>query len=236
MALTWKLNKTQAVANVGNWEATVTPVKPSQGLRVLVPSSAAWQVLCVAAEPAHSLPPEEIYVRETDLISRFDQSPKDQFAFQLNWRLLKEPAPRGFGVELWVSIQTDLLDSTPVISLTSRSPGELAWKRLTHAELVDGASDGQAPSTGPFGPAAFVANSDEHTGVWMIEPSDQRQVHCPSSPEDAEQQIQLFGQFMEKGVIRRARLRFCLVPGALQHDDLQQLYAAFCNSPLPLTA
>jgi hypothetical protein len=73
------------------------------------------------------------------------------------------------------------------------------------------------------------------TAMVMIAPSDAHQAkRILDRNEDFS--LKLFGEFMEKGVIRRARLRFFAVAGELSRSKIVKQYRIFTDSPLPLTA
>ncbi len=66
----------------------------------------------------------------------------------------------------------------------------------------------------------------------LIHPSDLIQTELL---DVAKGKLRLFGNFMEKGVIRRGRIR-CLVSSApIAAAQLQAAYEQFADSPLPLT-
>lgn len=232
MLTSWTLSDGSACVSFGKWTAELSPTQPSQGLRVGKPDTASWSVLAVHPHPSHSLQPEEVYLRQSDLIARFDQSPGDAFAFQLDWRLLPLEEQVLFGVELWMSIQTDHLDSKPVLRVSSRTSCGEPWEVLRHQQILSQDGGDQSPQ----GPAALIARPEGYTGVWLVEPSDQRQAELVSTSADSEQCVELLGHFMEKGVIRRARMRFYLIEGVVSAEQLRAVYQDFSNSPLPLTA
>jgi hypothetical protein len=183
----------------------------------------------------------EAYARESDLIVRFEQAENDTFAFQLYYRLLESSprpdattqTPEVLGLELWVSVQTDLLDAAPQLSVTVCAPttGE-GWQKLAPEAIGGNSADGILP---------LVNHSTEYSGVWLIDAGDIVPTELPRLSSDStlgEQSLRLpvLGGFMEKGVIRRARMRFHLVVGKPDQAQLQSMIHDFTISPLPLTA
>jgi hypothetical protein len=140
-----------------------------------------------------------------------------------------------------------------MLEVASRSLGKSAWQVWNHSQLSASALADDAPHRGP---AALVcqlqtAAGQTYSGLWLIEPTDQRHaslnVEQPlETPDNGNEQSQtassqvaricLFGHFMEKGVIRRGRMRFQLAPCAIEHKHVCSAYEQFSHSPLPLTA
>ncbi len=233
----WSLNNATASSRQAGWLFQLDPAQPSS-YASFEAAGQQWPAAAIFPLPSHSLTIEEAYVRTTDFIVRYAESEHDAYTFQLNWRMLGDLTsaashgrPGWCGVELWVSIQTRLLDAQPQIEI--RSAGQAGtWRMIDHGQLIER----PALESSHAGPAALVSSSDGATLLWLIQPSDQLQAECLSSPEDAMQRVQLFDHFMEKGVIRRARMQFWACAGALSTTQIASLYREFCESPLPLTA
>jgi hypothetical protein len=232
--MSWQLTNQHAVCSSDATSFELDPTHPSRFTQISLKNSAAthWDAFAIHPLPDHTMVPEEVYVRDNDLIARFRQSAGDEYAFQLDWRLLGSDGQFAAGVELWLSIQTELLDIRPEIEVACQGPRRHAWKSVSHATLAGELTD----SIDSDSPAAFVCEAEDSTGVWMIDPSDQAQTRIVSAPEDSMMRVRFFGQFMEKGVIRRARMRFLVAPGEISTAHLASEYRAFANSPLPLTA
>ena len=201
------------------------------------PSATSREALSVVARQ-HACQPEESYGRGADLIQRFRQSTTDNYAFQLDWRVLWDnPASNGgrveTGLDLWTSVQTQLLESTPELMLESVQPDSASTQSAgTSNHWIDIVADTTQKIVGKY----YVEG--DHVFALIAEPQDSipLQWHPASSRS---QQLTLFGHFMEKGVIRRARVRL-LVLDSRPEDDLHatllQQYRAFACEPLPLTA
>ena len=238
MTSPWQFKDGTATANAqADVSIAMNPVQPIDGIKLGRSGEDAWNVFAIKTAPEFSFIPEEIYVREQDLIARFKQSAADQFALQLNWRIVEMSDARVSCIELWASIQTDLLDTHPVVIASCASP-KGGWEVKTHCDLSETTepSSGRAEVMHDAVPAALIARSGDSVGVWMIERTDQQDAELLSPLENGQQDVELFGHFMEKGVIRRARMRFYTVAGELSEASLRELYQEFCASPLPLTA
>lgn len=235
MASSWEIvDGTARYAWSESHSAELTPTQPHLPLRISAANSEPWQVFSAEAKGGHGLAVEESYVRNQDLITRFAQSEKDTFGFQLDHRALVGTQPEVIAsLELWLSVQTAHLDSEPSIQVTCESPeSQATWRQLTHEEL---ASDSREPSASA-GPAALTSQAQGQTGVWFIEDTDQCHATVLPSSKASATSVEMFGHFMEKGVIRRARMQFHLVAGPASEALLIDLYKQFCESPLPLTA
>src|SRR5690606_18737624 len=130
---------------------------------------------------------------------------------------------------LWLSVQTDLLDTQPELEIVCNAFPGLRWTTFEHHQLApkSEAPATESPATGsqstiklpdtgaspgkdaPRGPAALLCSSPPGSGqaaaqgLWLIEPTDQCHARRCSEEDQAEQCLRLFGHFMEKGVIRR---------------------------------
>lgn len=237
MSICWSPLRTVAQTEVNGWRIELDPNQPTQSLLIFKPRGPRWQALAVQPLPNHSMVAEEIYVRQQDLIVRFGQSPQDFYGFQIDWRIL-DPLPSfRVGVEVWVSIQTQLLDTAPAISVSSQS--DAAWTAWSHKDLIDTqmytGGDGVQVAAMDH-PAAWTSHSGGSSCLWLIDPSDQSQLSWHSQPRDHRQQADLFGAFLEKGVIRRARMQLWVGPKLLQRKQVQRVYRQLINRHLPLTA
>src|SRR5690606_23390891 len=86
--------------------------------------------------PPHSGLPQEVYSRQNDLIVRYGQGPSELFSYQLDWRLLEPAAPFVAAIELWLSVQTELLDTQPELEITCSAPDGVRWSSFEHQQLV----------------------------------------------------------------------------------------------------
>ncbi|MCA9133322.1 MAG: hypothetical protein KDA45_09215 [Planctomycetales bacterium] len=238
--MSWQLSDHSAVSDNGLCHMAWAPTAPAQAARIAVHGhqGCVWQAFAVSPLPTHALQPEEIYIRGDDLIAKFGQSASDSYAFQLDWQLLSVAPPVIFGVELWLSVHTALLDTEPAMEVSCSGPAEQRWRCFDHAALSGrGAGEESLQATPPVSqPAALVCQSAESSALWLIEPSDQRHAQLLSEASCGPPRIRLFGHFLEKGVIRRARMRFLICEGGLELAEVARQYLEFAQSELPLTA
>ncbi len=245
--MVWSLSKSSATGVTKNSKIELNPSAPQQFARFFTAANdtSCWQFGAITPLPRHAMKAREIYVREQDLIAHYLQSPDDNYAFQLDWQLLPVRRPFVGGVELWISIQTNFLDTEPLLEVSCLSPDAQPWEMYSHQNLTvqdhSGSADVASPATSPAAvhPAAMVCNAKPGTnctGLWMIEATDQENSQLSSAPVAAELRVKLFGHFMEKGVIRRARMRFLLSEANVGKAEIAAAYTEFIASPLPLTA
>ncbi len=256
----WKQTEGWMQAGSGGWTIQLNPARPDLGLFVIrIPSQSKshsesrsrtevttgsteevdseldalrYSALTVRPQPSHSFLPEEIYVRQQDLIARFGQSDIDQYAIQLNWRLLPAQEPFDLAVEVWVSIQTQLLDSAPVVQLLSEGPS--VWRAWESGDLNSDYSSDDPPTLTDA--VALLSASEGANLLWLIDPRDQAKVHRMDDTPSNRYRSSLFGDFLEKGVIRRARLRLLVGSKHVELSDIRSAYQDLCSSALPLTA
>ncbi|MEZ6134424.1 MAG: hypothetical protein R3C53_05885 [Pirellulaceae bacterium] len=237
MSTNWEFIQSATSKTQHGWSLTLNPTQPTS-FATFQSETGQWRAVAIQPVSQHALQPEEVYVRDRDLIVRFAQTPDDEFSFALNWRTLPTTGNLECGVELWASIQTQRLDTSPELELRSDG-GNGNWSILKHCELTE-SSDGSSPEVAAPAAAWVLEHQDNLgrpcTGIWLIEPTDQRHAHPLSRQDERLQRVRLFDHFMEKGVIRRARMQFWTAACKLSRDEIRAAYQAFANRPLPLTA
>lgn len=218
---------------VNGWRVEIDPLSPRRLMSFSrVNHDARFSALGLEPQPTHEFQPEEIYVRDHDLIVRYSQSEGDLCALQLDWRLKPSNQPFFLDLEIWISIQTRLLDTHPTVAFHALGPA--AWNHLTHSELSgQWSSDSQALVGGV---AVWRSDSDDACLVWMVDPGDQSEFTWEPNSTARDLRAILFGRFLEKGVIRRARCRALIGSPELNLDDLKYAYKDLSTSCLPLTA
>ncbi len=228
----WHFSNGEAIASLPGGEIRVDPTKPAQGAKIRH-GELDWPALAVHAMPKHGSKVLEAYARQADLIAQYGEGMDDTYRYHLYWRVLSRnhggasAESSSLGVELWLGVQTGLLDSTPLLNVVCGSEQD-SWQVYEHADLCStGASNGSHV-------AALVSRSNQGSAVWLIEPSDQ--MHANLNADGATPSIGLFGHFMEKGVIRRGRMRFYAFPGEVSVEQVAESYEEFADSELPLTA
>lgn len=154
------------------------------------------------------------------------------YALRLQWVPIETTSTR-LVIEACLSIQTDLLDSNPTIDIDA--PCERVGSLGVHdARYPDHASD-QTEAGCPGSPPISIANSSGHTIAVLLGPHDAPFTSNHST--DTRLRLRLFGEFLERGVIRRARPWIVIDRSGTRptDDELQSLWQQLVQSPLPLT-
>jgi hypothetical protein len=186
-----------------------------------------WQVVprdsTLVGEAAYVVPGER-YVRQQDMITSFPQKYPWNFSYQLDVRVLSCCDER-MVVELWLSIQTSMLESNP----------ELWIVQAVNATNPE--SKGSIASTSGAWQChpEYVCSSDKRS-IMVVHPMDRADARTETSPSGEFKHLELFGRFMEKGVIRRGRLLLVGARTTLSEKQVQQCLHEFSQSSLPLTA
>jgi hypothetical protein len=209
----WTLGDDRASFDLGQWSGRFDLAKPMAGLSIAHKNLATINgLLAIEFDRPHDPFLKDCYVRQGDLIVAYPQRENRQFSLQLDYRII-ESSKEQLLIELWVSIQTYLLDSRPKVKVVC--PG------------VDAPAETSNPIVGSVGNFSFS---------WFIHPRDQGDSKLTVDKISGHVSAQLFGHFMEKGVIRRARLRCLVGLASLSQAAIDNAQTQFAASPLPLTA
>ena len=248
----WLLQGTVAELTSGQLSARIDVARPNAGAQQVQWNkiTLAGPLLAVARDDDEALPRQtwplslaEAYARGDDLVASY--SPSDQWPFspQIYWRAAQVDAcnASSTALSLLVSVQTHLLDTRPCIRVGS----QIAADEIILIEL----GDDQAATIQELGRADRIFSptarasivivrlaAADYSYVEMMPASDFSQAAVRSTAgEMYETRWSLFADFLEKGVIWRARLNSLIVPRA---DDIE-LATSICRAiderPLPLT-
>lgn len=244
----WSLDGNTAELSCGNLSGHIDAAQPNEGLRGLAIAGVqhATDLLCVyradaAEEKSWPLPLAEAYVRGNDLVASYEATEDWPFSPQLYWQANSLRAIDGVlaSVSLLVSVQTHLLDTCPQIGVASQLPcGE--------AFLVSTSGSGR-PRAERFDPTHSISSTNEDCCVVSRFPDvalsyveimlagDFHTVSLHPDASSAALEWRLFAEFLEKGVIRRARVHTAILP---RENDIE-IAAACCGAidrlELPLT-
>jgi len=167
--------------------------------------------------------PSEHYVRQQDLITVFPQKYPWMFSYQIDVRVLSACKER-FVAELWLSIQTSMLESNP---------------ELWIANGTNGASALSDEKRNPMGVwkchPEYICSVDKRSAL-VVHPLDRADSRTAASVTGEFEHLELFGRFMEKGVIRRGRVLLVGSRTTLSETAMRELIHTFSESSLPLTA
>ncbi|MCA9213139.1 MAG: hypothetical protein KDB27_08750 [Planctomycetales bacterium] len=226
--VSWRISGTQAVSQGGRLHCEVDVAKPSQGLENVQLGDSRfsnWSLLRTKLPGGIGTEPvAEHYVRGNDLIVTYKQTPNRTVRPQLCWRA------GAASTELIVSVQTSLLESCPAICVGSRLVDGEAYS-------LDGESCQQITNACeiPTSAILFRPNGGSVSYLELVHPSDANLVRIEFSADQVETQFEIFNDRLEKGVIRRGRLRSHFIDRASDVDSAIELMREFQASPAPLT-
>ena len=229
--LSWQLSGTNALLQSDSIRLTVDVSKPSAGISSIQVGDCSlpgWSLLGLEIPCSSSNEPTaEHYVRGSDLIATYLQTPDRTVRPQLYWRAFQAPQT---GVELVVSMQTSLLESRPMVSVGSTlCDGELFRFDGTEFHAACESVDTDAHLV------VFRANGASFSYVEIIHPTDSEKLHIHVDDQTVTTRFGLFHHDLEKGVIRRGRLRSHFVPRQDDFETAVQLLSDLASSPAPLT-
>jgi hypothetical protein len=251
----WQLDGHAAALRSESWPLNVDLLRPELGLTSSADAVDREILLGVRFRGfPDPIPPSTLvdaYVRQNDLIVTFDQVAPEHLRAQIYYRYLRDqsrseissnsPADtQGEGLQLFLSLQTDRLDSYPQVDVVLRAPVDEVLQR----ELLDGSSwrsvtqSLEAPPR--LAPPLFVLRTAQDPAlslVLMVASSDVAawRINRPTDTNRADVELQLFHEHLEKGVIRRGQLAVWRVPRTDDCRRAEQLHAQFLTAPPPLT-
>lgn len=213
----WELKGNAAIWQDPLWSVDVVFVNGSHQPLIQFRDASKKTILNVGITPrehkanhsAAAMPLEDAYVRQRDLIALFPQVSPWNFGYQVDMRMLAESNLHALTMEIWLSIQTSLLDTHPQLEL------HLTGERFNN--LVENGW-----------------TSDSSRIGLLVHPLDQ--ADCQIDREKDSLEMRVFGRFMEKGVIRRMRFRLIVASGPKTPSYWTDRKKEFSDSPLPLTA
>lgn len=160
---------------------------------------------------------DDVYIRGDDLVARFHQVGEDSCRYEFYWRVLLPaaslPSVR-VTIELIASVQTNSLDADPQLRMISEVPtGETVKNGL------------------------FVGGEDEEACAFLqiAHPSNLDQTVIETDGKRARIHHYLFPGRLEKGVIRRARIRAIFLSPEATSEIAGRLDEQFNTSLPPLT-
>jgi hypothetical protein len=171
-------------------------------------------------------PVADAYVRGGDLVAAYGRMPNWPYAPQIYWRAeaMTIAGTRLAALSLLVSVQTDSLDTHPAIRVATR---------LAAVEV---------------GEVGHAAESGAQALLWRLTGQDLSYVEIVPSSDFGDLSIDcdaagrftsawsLFGEFLEKGVIRRIQVMSAFLPRERDEELAAECCRALRRRPLPLTA
>ena len=237
----WSLAENRATWSDRCGHVVVYPESPWLGVRASVePHGGGW--LRGEFTTWRVSPPcvPDIYIRGDDLIASYPQSRSDELTAQLQWSARKW-SDASLGIDLLVSVQTALLDSNPQFVVGATLPPATWYHWQTENEASTRLTPSAALWTHPTTCAAVIVARFAVGPSWflMIHPEDlpaeHRFARSDSAPWITPVWATLFTERLEKGVIRRARVRSGWTPPADEALVIRERFDELLQQPLPLT-
>jgi hypothetical protein len=245
--ISWKFQSPIAEMICGALTAQVDAVRPQLGLHRLrwQTHSLTGNMLAVLPDIAQAWPAAlgDAYIRGHDMVASYDPSADWPCTPQIYWRA--EPSKQTGGalasVSLLVSIQTNLLDTHPIVSAASRLPAdEMLF-------IAIGGND--QPRVESLAPGRHTIRSQmrccgllwrlsggQFTYAEFATASDFQKLTIEAAQSGVcEARWQLFVEFLEKGVIRRAQIHAAFLPRENDVAIAHGLCRGLESRPLPLT-
>jgi hypothetical protein len=209
----WKVSETKATNKHGTHELVVL-TQPSLGIHIdMGDAKHDWEIRPMEDSVGPDTPapaPGEAYSRLDDFIVNFPQRYPWPFSYQLDVRV--QPDKDLLVAELWLSVQTSMLECNPQLCLVPKNP-KAPW--TCHPQ--------------------FICSADRRLAL-AVHPLDIPDSKLHASRSGSVERLDLFGQFMEKGVIRRGRLLLVASNTSISEKRMKDMCSIFAASSLPLTA
>jgi hypothetical protein len=242
------LRDSAADLNCGPLAGRIDTARPNAGLHcaALHQGKDAVDVLRVyradvTSEKSWPLSVAESYIRSNDLVASYKPAEDWPFSPQLYWRANSLRNVDGVlaSISLLVSLQTHLLDTVPQIGVASA----LDCEEL----LLVSAGRGARPVVEQIGPSTKIGATGDCCIVFrlrdaplsyveIVPAGDFHDVRPIETQRGAALEWRLFSEFLEKGVIRRARLHAAVLPRENDTENAAACCAAIDSLELPLTA
>jgi hypothetical protein len=249
VAIVWQTEGTTARLKLEPLSARLDRLRPARGLRDLRFGDRRMEaaaILQVRADTAASDRDEcllDSFVRGNEMVASYALWPPRKVGAELRWRCIHHVDLAAVGLELIISVQTDLLDTDPGLTIGSVMPQGAVW-RLVDADKLQFERiifpDRLLASYSLRPPAMLLYRPAEAdwSFVEMIHPSDFAGAMLAQLPQEAGgfcSSYRLFDERLEKGVIRRGRLQGLLVARDRDQETAWPGYQRFAGSEIPLT-
>jgi hypothetical protein len=236
----WQLEESNARLTVDSLQARVDLRNPALGIHDLAWNSAPVHGnlfgVTVAEESAPPMPLSnegiDCFVRGNDLVANYPQCGAQRFTLQMYWRVVASSAS-AIVIDSIVSLQTSLLECFPKALLTTNLPAGEVMALLNDGTPSVTVGDRLASDE----PAGVLVRDDNQPWSYleMTHPTD---LGCwrVSRADGVRMVRELGGEFQEKGVIRRLRVRSVFMARENDEKTAARLIAEFAASEPPLTA
>lgn len=174
--------------------------------------------------------PLDAYVRQADVVASYPQLDLCDVRPQVYWRAIADADGRS-GFELWLSMQSDQLDSRPQARL-SIALANAGWFRVTERGLAEVRGTRQ-PS--PGAPEGLLVRPHDRTWSLFTGLAWSDYLGLSIDPTAGCASFPVFDRSLEKGVIRRAVARAVLLDRGHDADQALRTWRELAELTPPLT-
>jgi hypothetical protein len=254
----WQIDGHVARLESDNLRAEVDILNPANGLKMLAAEGVIINdtTLFRVGLPHSTINPVvDFFTRGNDLVAIYSETAEHPFRAQIYWRSGPSAIAQGSGrsldratqsfaaLELILSIQTNLLDADPTLTvetnLSAIQVSQLVDSQtacLTDLHIADSPAL-LSPASG-LGCFHFRLADSPLAYTELVHPADFHRSTLERSATDSNAlrlSHQLFAQRLEKGVILRSRIRGLFMPAETEPAALVRTYQDFATSDPPLT-
>lgn len=244
----WQLSGFAAQLQAASLVARIDLQSPALGLKGLTWKSAPLigSVLGIDLSQSSKIHGKSIgalvdgFARGSDLVAKYPETQSQPFTLEVYWRVAATESDQ-VQIDAIVSLQTSLLECYPTVQTITSLAAQEAWFVPSSGSkarlLAHEVSPEQTTSSDEFAGVVLRSADRSWSYLEMTHPEDLGtwQADCEESGKWRLQRL-LGGEFQEKGVIRRLRVRGVFLP---QEEDIEiasRLLREFASSPSPLTA
>jgi hypothetical protein len=242
----WQFQRTVAELKCGSLVARVDASQPQLGVQSLRLANQAVAGSLLSLMPgdlaAWSAGLADAYVRGGDLVATYEPANDWPYAPTIYWHAEQTARHGGLAtLSLLVSIQTNLLDTHPRVCVATELPAQevlqlsMRGSGKLNASAVDAKQRTIASDSATTG-VLWRLPGGQVSYVEIAEANDFRQLVIARNDGGVwRSDWELFAEFLEKGVIRRARLQAAFLPSANDVALAAELCRSLESRPLPLT-
>ncbi len=178
------------------------------------------------------------FLRGGDLAVTYPDQPQTAARTEIYWRAASDTRAIA-SLQLLVSVQTNLLDSLPMLVARSRLAAVSVLRledaaRGTFVGVAPGDRDDRSATAGGY---LLRLPGTKLSYAQLVHPADSKATHISQANDASPCELShaLFAEHLEKGVILRARVLGVLLERAGDEDAAAQHFADFLAADLPLT-
>jgi hypothetical protein len=241
----WQLDGTRAYLCAGGWTAGVDLTDAISGVAVKHATiDESSNILGVAVPTAQGPlgPPTDWYAREGDLVAIYPEAKNRPFRVTIYW----STSPPTAGIkgslqfDLVISVQTEQLGIEARVDAISRVPARCVWASAdaewsNPRQVLLGEGEALELNRGSFLPAILVEIDPTHSYLESVAEIDFLGCTVSRARSSCVVRQRLLDEIMEKGVIRRVRVRGLLFAGPQRFELPADAYRRFTAEKLPLT-